>query len=78
MLYGQMDRARRGKAEMRYAVVFVRSFTGSQVGAPEWHADRTSAESAAREFNRVNQDQTWNAVTARVEGVRLNTEGYAV
>lgn len=50
----------------RYAVAFRRSYTQSTKGTPpvEWFTTRREAEERAEEFNRHNQDKTWNAVYA--------------
>ena len=49
-----------------YAVVYRRSFNQAQVGPMETYATKAESETIAHEFNRSNQDNTWDAVIAHV------------
>jgi len=44
----------------RYCVVIRASYTQSQIGPPEWHNSMREALDHATEYNRFNQDSTWN------------------
>lgn len=69
---------RQNMEHVRHYVVFTRSYTGSQAFPPERHRTREDAESSAREWNRSNQDHSWNAVQAHPVGVQVNRDGHAI
>lgn len=50
--------------EKRFYVVFVKNTTRKQFGQPEWKDSWQEATTAANDFNKFNQDSTWNHVVA--------------
>lgn len=53
---------------MKWYVVYRYSSTGREAEPPRKYSTKDEATREARDFNRYNQDHTWNAVEAYVVG----------
>ena len=52
---------------MKFAMVVRKSWSQTQVGEPQFFDNKEDALKAVKEFNKYNQDNTWNASQAYFE-----------
>ena len=48
----------------RFAVIIRKSWSQSQVGEPQFFDNKEDALKTVKDFNKSNQDHTWNAEQA--------------